>query len=182
MIARNDEDGFYYKGSVSTPVLDRTDKLVWFHGLPPKMVSYINVIPIAGAIPWGLLWVNDCVLTRVRDSQGWEYYVPGLVVALPNYCHHGPKFYTILIYTHKHVCRERKDIVLIGKEQYKLILDYIWRVANQNVRQSYQSRLLRQRRSKKRRVVRRTSTDSAVNVSDESLLRHLLYRTDRKSL
>ncbi|XP_077814950.1 von Willebrand factor A domain-containing protein 3B isoform X3 [Macaca mulatta] len=95
VIARCDENGFYFPGVVKKCV-SRTQALVGFRYGDTKVVSTSFIMPVGGAMPCPLLQVGDYVFAKIVIPRGFDFYVPAIVIALPNKHEATEKFYTVL--------------------------------------------------------------------------------------
>ncbi|XP_054534651.1 von Willebrand factor A domain-containing protein 3B isoform X3 [Pan troglodytes] len=95
VIARCDENGFYFPGVVKKCV-SRTQALVGFSYGDTKVVSTSFITPVGGAMPCPLLQVGDYVFAKIVIPKGFDFYVPAIVIALPNKHVATEKFYTVL--------------------------------------------------------------------------------------
>ncbi|ELV11546.1 von Willebrand factor A domain-containing protein 3B [Tupaia chinensis] len=95
VIARCDENGFYFPGVVKKCV-SPTHALVGFRYGDTKVVPLSFITPVGGAMPCPLLQVGDYVFAKIVTPKGFDFYVPAIVIALPNQDVASEKFYTVL--------------------------------------------------------------------------------------
>lgn len=93
-----------------------------------------DVILTGGARPCPQLRLTDHVLVRVRTYQGphpskingsCDFYVPGVVLSLPESTRTGHLLYSVLVYNRKSVTCSRQGIVKIGEHKYSEMCDFI---------------------------------------------------------
>lgn len=93
-----------------------------------------DVILVGGAEPCPLLGLRDFVLVRVRTHHGphpsssngsCDYYVPGIVNALPDDIRKGHAIYTVLVFNGKSLTCPRRGIIKINKSRYSRVSKYI---------------------------------------------------------
>ena len=132
VIARSEEDGFYYPGLV----LKHTDgRHVVVRFVDGQQASVLRkfVIPIGGAAPCPILQVSDHVLVQVRTRNGphpskggsCDYFIPGTVQVLPESSRKGHALHTILVFNGRTVTCPRRGVVKISESLYKSVCKFI---------------------------------------------------------
>ena len=132
VIARSNEDGFYYPGLV----LNHTDsRHVTVKFADGQQISVLRkfVIPIGGATPCPSLQISDHVLVQVRTwkgphpSQGGscDYFIPGTIQVLPENSRVGRALHTVLIFNGRTVTCPRRGVVKITESLYKAVCKFI---------------------------------------------------------
>ncbi|XP_033127520.1 von Willebrand factor A domain-containing protein 3B-like isoform X2 [Anneissia japonica] len=124
VIARSEEDGFYYKGTV-VDVPNARHVEVQFHDITQRLVPSRFVIPMSGARPCPFLRVADYVLVKTGKVP-YQCWVPGMVQVTPIQEARQAKFYTVIKFNNKAVNVQRNSIVKITKSRYNFALRYIW--------------------------------------------------------
>ncbi|XP_033121133.1 uncharacterized protein LOC117120226 [Anneissia japonica] len=122
VIARNEEDEFYYRGTVVDGSNARHIE-VQFHNLTQSLVPSRFVIPMIGARPCPVLRVADYVLVKTGKVP-YQCWVPGMVQVTPVDEAKHDKLYTVIKFNNKTVHVLRNSIVKISKSQYKFALRY----------------------------------------------------------
>ncbi|XP_005263954.1 von Willebrand factor A domain-containing protein 3B isoform X1 [Homo sapiens] len=124
VIARCDENGFYFPGVVKKCV-SRTQALVGFSYGDTKVVSTSFITPVGGAMPCPLLQVGDYVFAKIVIPKGFDFYVPAIVIALPNKHVATEKFYTVLKCNNRREFCPRSALIKISQNKYALSCSHI---------------------------------------------------------
>ncbi|CAH1267973.1 VWA3A [Branchiostoma lanceolatum] len=124
VIARKEEDGFYYPGIVVKCPNSR-HAIVDYHGSGRQLTPTRFVIPMGGARACPELRVGDFVLVKTTSEEDLECWVPGIVQMTPRRREAQAKFYTILQFDKKRVTSLRKGIMKIPKSRYVFACRYI---------------------------------------------------------
>ncbi|XP_005400758.1 PREDICTED: von Willebrand factor A domain-containing protein 3B isoform X3 [Chinchilla lanigera] len=119
VIARCDENGFYFPGVVKQ-CLSRTHALVSFRYGDTKVVPTSFITPVGGAMPCPLLQVGDYVFAKIVTPEGFDFYVPAIVIALPNPSVGSEKFYTVLKCNNRREFCPRSALIKISQNKYAL--------------------------------------------------------------
>ncbi|KAM7078089.1 von Willebrand factor A domain-containing protein 3B isoform 2-T2 [Molossus nigricans] len=119
VIARCDENGFYFPGVVKK-CLSPTHALVSFRYGDTKVVPTSFITPVGGAMPCPLLQVGDYVFAKILIPNGFDFYVPGIVIALPNPDVVEDKFYTVLKCNNRREFCPRSSLIKISQNKYAL--------------------------------------------------------------
>ncbi|EHB10600.1 von Willebrand factor A domain-containing protein 3B [Heterocephalus glaber] len=109
VIARCDENGFYFPGVVKK-CLSHTHALVNFRYGDTKVVPTSFITPVGGAMPCPLLQVGDYVFAKIVTPEGFDFYVPAIVIALPNPSVRSEKFYTVLKCNNRRVGQDKENL------------------------------------------------------------------------
>ncbi|GAB1284888.1 von Willebrand factor A domain-containing 3B [Apodemus speciosus] len=120
VIARCEENGFYFPGVVKKCV-SSSHALVDFRYGDTKVVPISFITPIGGAMPCPQLQVGDYVFAKIMTSKEFDFYVPAIVIALPNHSVASEKFYTVLrsVTTADEFC-PRSALIKISQNKYAL--------------------------------------------------------------
>ncbi|XP_037592865.1 von Willebrand factor A domain-containing protein 3B isoform X2 [Cebus imitator] len=124
VIARCDENGFYFPGVVKKCV-SPTQALVGFRYGDTKVVSTSFIMPVGGAMPCPLLQVGDYVFAKIVIPKGFDFYVPAIVIALPNKHVDAEKFYTVLKCNNRREFCPRSALIKISQNKYALSCSHI---------------------------------------------------------
>ncbi|XP_023573310.1 von Willebrand factor A domain-containing protein 3B isoform X2 [Octodon degus] len=124
VIARCDENGFYFPGVVKH-CLSRTHALVSFRYGDTKVVPTCFITPVGGAMPCPLLQVGDYVFAKIGTPEGFDFYVPAIVIALPNPSVGSEKFYTVLKCNNRREFCPRSALIKISQNKYALSCSHI---------------------------------------------------------
>ncbi|XP_030683725.1 von Willebrand factor A domain-containing protein 3B isoform X2 [Nomascus leucogenys] len=124
VIARCDENGFYFPGVVKKCV-SCTQALVGFRYGDTKVVSTSFIMPVGGAMPCPLLQVGDYVFAKIVIPKGFDFYVPAIVIALPNKHVAAEKFYTVLKCNNQREFCPRSALIKISQNKYALSCSHI---------------------------------------------------------
>ncbi|XP_076989934.1 von Willebrand factor A domain-containing protein 3B [Tamandua tetradactyla] len=124
VIARCDENGFYFPGVVKK-CLSPTHALVGFRYGDTKVVPTSFITPVGGAMPCPLLQVGDYVFAKIVIPQGFDFYVPAMVIALPNRDEAADKLYTVLKCNNRREFCPRSALIKISQNKYALSCSYI---------------------------------------------------------
>ncbi|XP_058434275.1 von Willebrand factor A domain-containing protein 3B isoform X2 [Marmota monax] len=124
VIARCDENGFYFPGIVKK-CLNPTHALVGFKYGDTKVVPTSFITPIGGAMPCPLLQVGDYVFAKIVIPKGFDFYVPAIVTALPNPDSNSEKFYTVLKCNNRREFCPRSALIKISQNKYALSCSHI---------------------------------------------------------
>ncbi|XP_040585418.1 von Willebrand factor A domain-containing protein 3B isoform X3 [Mesocricetus auratus] len=124
VIARCEENGFYFPGVVKKSV-SATHALVDFRYGETKIVPISFITPIGGAMPCPQLQVGDYVFAKIMTSKGFDFYVPAIVIALPNQSVASEKFYTVLKCNNRREFCPRSALIKISQNKYALSCSHI---------------------------------------------------------
>ncbi|XP_077605470.1 von Willebrand factor A domain-containing protein 3B [Crocuta crocuta] len=124
VIARSDENGFYFPGVVKKCV-SPTHALVDFRYGDTKVVPTSFITPVGGAMPCPLLQVGDYVFAKIVTPNGFDFYVPAIVIALPNQDIAEDKFYTVLKCNNRREFCPRSALIKISQNKYALSCSHI---------------------------------------------------------
>ncbi|KAF6270489.1 von Willebrand factor A domain containing 3B [Rhinolophus ferrumequinum] len=124
VIARCDENGFYFPGVVKKCV-SPTHALVGFRYGDTKVVPISFITPVGGAMPCPLLQVGDYVFAKIVIPNGFDFYVPAIVIALPNHDVAEDKFYTVLKCNNRREFCPRSALIKISQNKYALSCSHI---------------------------------------------------------
>ncbi|XP_070654353.1 von Willebrand factor A domain-containing protein 3B isoform X8 [Bos indicus] len=124
VIARCDENGFYFPGVVKRCV-NPTHALVGFRYGDTKVVPISFITPVGGAMPCPLLQVGDYVFAKIVIPKGFDFYVPAIVIALPNQDMADDKFYTVLKCNNRREFCPRSALIKISQNKYTLSCSHI---------------------------------------------------------
>uniref|UniRef100_A0A452U4X8 DUF4537 domain-containing protein n=1 Tax=Ursus maritimus TaxID=29073 RepID=A0A452U4X8_URSMA len=124
VIARCDENGFYFPGVVKKCV-SPTHALVGFRYGDTKVVPTSFITPVGGAMPCPLLQVGDYVFAKIVIPNGFDFYVPAIVIALPNQDVADDKFYTVLKCNNRREFCPRSALIKISQNKYALSCSHI---------------------------------------------------------
>uniref|UniRef100_A0A8D2CXU5 von Willebrand factor A domain containing 3B n=1 Tax=Sciurus vulgaris TaxID=55149 RepID=A0A8D2CXU5_SCIVU len=124
VIARCDENGFYFPGVVKK-CLNPTHALVGFKYGDTKVVPTSFITPVGGAMPCPLLQVGDYVFAKIVIPKGFDFYVPAIVIALPNPDSASEKFYTVLKCNNRREFCPRSALIKISQNKYALSCSHI---------------------------------------------------------
>nr|XP_060464030.1 von Willebrand factor A domain-containing protein 3B isoform X4 [Panthera onca] len=124
VIARCDENGFYFPGVVKKCV-SPTHALVGFRYGDTKVVPTSFIMPVGGAMPCPLLQVGDYVFAKIVIPNGFDFYVPAIVIALPNQDMAEDKFYTVLKCNNRREFCPRSALIKISQNKYALSCSHI---------------------------------------------------------
>ncbi|XP_031223076.1 von Willebrand factor A domain-containing protein 3B isoform X4 [Mastomys coucha] len=119
VIARCEENGFYFPGVVKKCV-SSSHALVDFRYGDTKVVPISFITPIGGAMPCPQLQVGDYVFAKIMASKGFDFYVPAIVIALPNHSVASEKFYTVLKCNNRREFCPRSALIKISQNKYAL--------------------------------------------------------------
>uniref|UniRef100_A0A8C3VKE6 DUF4537 domain-containing protein n=1 Tax=Catagonus wagneri TaxID=51154 RepID=A0A8C3VKE6_9CETA len=124
VIARCDENGFYFPGVVKKCV-SPTHALVGFRYGDTKVVPILFITPVGGAMPCPLLQVGDYVFAKIVIPKGFDFYVPAIVIALPNQDVAEDKLYTVLKCNNRREFCPRSALIKISQNKYALSCSHI---------------------------------------------------------
>ncbi|XP_037383798.2 LOW QUALITY PROTEIN: von Willebrand factor A domain-containing protein 3B [Talpa occidentalis] len=124
VIARCDENGFYFPGVVKKCV-SPTHALVAFRYGDTKVVPISFITPVGGAMPCPLLQVGDYVFAKIVIPNGFDFYVPAIVIALPNQEVAEDKFYTVLKCNNRREFCPRSALIKISQNKYAISCSHI---------------------------------------------------------
>uniref|UniRef100_A0A8C6GDJ8 von Willebrand factor A domain containing 3B n=1 Tax=Mus spicilegus TaxID=10103 RepID=A0A8C6GDJ8_MUSSI len=119
VIARCEENGFYFPGVVKKCV-SSSHALVDFRYGDTKVVPISFIMPVGGAMPCPQLQVGDYVFAKIMTSKGFDFYVPAIVIALPNHNVASEKFYTVLKCNNRREFCPRSALIKISQNKYAL--------------------------------------------------------------
>ncbi|XP_045443207.1 von Willebrand factor A domain-containing protein 3B [Pipistrellus kuhlii] len=124
VIARCDANGFYFPGVVKK-CLSPTHALVNFRYGDTKVVPTSFITPVGGAMPCPLLQVGDYVFAKIVTPNGFDFYVPAIVIALPNQNVVEDKLYTVLKCNNRREFCPRNALIKISQNKYALSCSHI---------------------------------------------------------
>ncbi|XP_049713205.1 von Willebrand factor A domain-containing protein 3B isoform X2 [Elephas maximus indicus] len=119
VIARCDENGFYFPGVVKKCV-SPSHALVGFRYGDTKVVPTSFITPVGGAMPCPMLQVGDYVFAKIVIPKGFDFYVPAIVIALPNQNTPEDKFYTVLKCNNRREFCPRSALIKISQNKYAI--------------------------------------------------------------
>ncbi|XP_076413597.1 von Willebrand factor A domain-containing protein 3B isoform X2 [Peromyscus maniculatus bairdii] len=119
VIARCEKNGFYFPGVVKKCV-SPTHALVDFRYGETTIVPISFITPIGGAMPCPQLQVGDYVFAKIVTDKGFDFYVPAIVIALPNQSVPSEKFYTVLKCNNRREFCPRSALIKISQNKYAL--------------------------------------------------------------
>uniref|UniRef100_A0A8C8UHZ2 DUF4537 domain-containing protein n=1 Tax=Peromyscus maniculatus bairdii TaxID=230844 RepID=A0A8C8UHZ2_PERMB len=119
VIARCEKNGFYFPGVVKKCV-SPTHVLVDFRYGETTIVPISFITPIGGAMPCPQLQVGDYVFAKIVTDKGFDFYVPAIVIALPNQSVPSEKFYTVLKCNNRREFCPRSALIKISQNKYAL--------------------------------------------------------------
>ncbi|EPQ05221.1 von Willebrand factor A domain-containing protein 3B [Myotis brandtii] len=124
VIARCDANGFYFPGVVKK-CISPTHALVNFRYGDTKVVPTTFITPVGGAMPCPLLQVGDYVFAKIVTPNGFDFYVPAIVIALPNQDVAEDKLYTVLKCNNRREFCPRNALIKISQNKYALSCSHI---------------------------------------------------------
>ncbi|XP_048209451.1 von Willebrand factor A domain-containing protein 3B [Perognathus longimembris pacificus] len=124
VIARCDENGFYFPGVVKK-CLSSSHALVEFRYGDTKVVPVCFIIPVGGAMPCPPLQVGDYVFAKITIPEGYDFYVPAIVITLPKQNLPSEKFYTVLKCNNRREFCPRSALIKISQNKYVLSCSHI---------------------------------------------------------
>nr|XP_058935628.1 LOW QUALITY PROTEIN: von Willebrand factor A domain-containing protein 3B-like [Kogia breviceps] len=124
VIARCDENGFYFPGLVKKCV-SPTHVLVGFRYGDTKVVPVSFITPVGGARPCPPLRVGDYVFAKMVIPRGCDFYVPAIVIAVPNQDVAEDKVYTVLKCNNRREFCPRSALIKISQNKYALSCAHI---------------------------------------------------------
>ncbi|XP_042551295.1 von Willebrand factor A domain-containing protein 3B [Dipodomys spectabilis] len=124
VIARCDENGFYFPGVVKK-CLSSSHALVEYRYGDTKIVPICFITPIGGAMPCPPLQVGDYVFAKIVIPEGFDFYVPAIVIALPKQNLPLDKFYTVLKCNNRREFCPRSSLIKISQNKYVLACSHI---------------------------------------------------------
>ncbi|XP_036158174.1 von Willebrand factor A domain-containing protein 3B [Myotis myotis] len=124
VIARCDANGFYFPGVVKK-CISPTHALVNFRYGDTKVVPTSFITPVGGAMPCPLLQVGDYVFAKIVTPNGFDFYVPAIVIALPNPDVVEDKLYTVLKCNNRREFCPRNALIKISQNKYALSCSHI---------------------------------------------------------
>ncbi|XP_052601105.1 von Willebrand factor A domain-containing protein 3B [Peromyscus californicus insignis] len=119
VIARCEENGFYFPGVVKKCV-SPTHALVDFRYGETTIVPISFITPVGGAMPCPQLQVGDYVFAKIVTNKGFDFYVPAIVIALPDQSVPSEKFYTVLKCNNRREFCPRSALIKISQNKYAL--------------------------------------------------------------
>ncbi|KAM5227810.1 von Willebrand factor A domain-containing protein 3B [Ctenodactylus gundi] len=119
VIARCEENGFYFPGVVKK-CLGHGDVLVSFRYGGTQVVPTCFITPVGGAMPCPMLQVGDYVFAKISVPEGFDFYVPAMVIALPNPNTASEKLYTVLKCNNRREFCPRNALIKISQNKYAL--------------------------------------------------------------
>uniref|UniRef100_G3TGD2 DUF4537 domain-containing protein n=1 Tax=Loxodonta africana TaxID=9785 RepID=G3TGD2_LOXAF len=119
VIARCDENGFYFPGRLEACVLS-THPLPGdlSHGHPSPFAVF--GIRVGGKEICSYLQVGDYVFAKIVIPKGFDFYVPAIVIALPNQDTPEDKFYTVLKCNNRREFCPRSALIKISQNKYAI--------------------------------------------------------------
>ncbi|XP_072040207.1 von Willebrand factor A domain-containing protein 3B-like isoform X2 [Amphiura filiformis] len=128
VIARSNQDGFYYPGTVAR-VEDPRHVKIRFQSQGREVIPTRFVIQMGGARPSPILKTGDSVLARVSKHYQ-ETWVPGIIQFGPADDRATAKFYTVVLYNYKKMNISRNGVVRIPHERYNFTVRYICSISD----------------------------------------------------
>ncbi|ELK23201.1 von Willebrand factor A domain-containing protein 3B [Myotis davidii] len=105
--------------------LSPTHALVNFRYGDTRVVPTSFITPIGGAMPCPLLQVGDYVFAKIVTPNGFDFYVPAIVIALPNPDVVEDKLYTVLKCNNRREFCPRNALIKISQNKYALSCSHI---------------------------------------------------------
>ncbi|KAM4867024.1 von Willebrand factor A domain-containing protein 3B isoform 3-T3 [Thomomys bottae] len=124
VIARCAENGLYFPGVVKKS-LSASQALVEFKYGDTQVVPVCFITPIGGAMPCPPLQVGDYVFAKIVIAEGFDFYVPAIVIALPKQNLPTEKFYTVLKCNNRREFCPRSALIKISQNKYALSCSHI---------------------------------------------------------
>ncbi|CAH1777455.1 unnamed protein product [Owenia fusiformis] len=126
VIARWDQDGFYYAGLVIKCTDSRHALVEFHHNQSKETIPTRFVIPIGGAVSRPPLRIGDYVLARVLNADTKEEcYVPGIIQVTPRRIQDQAKFFTLTLYNGEQATTMRNYIIKISKARFSFACRYL---------------------------------------------------------
>ncbi|XP_044525229.1 von Willebrand factor A domain-containing protein 3B [Gracilinanus agilis] len=124
VIARSEENGFYFPGTVIR-CIGPTHALVQFKYGETRVVPIVFITPVGGAMPCPTLQVGDYVFAKILIPKGCHFYVPAIIIATPNREEPSDKFYTVLKCNNRRDFCLRSGLIKISQNKYALSCSFI---------------------------------------------------------
>ncbi|XP_027712452.1 von Willebrand factor A domain-containing protein 3B [Vombatus ursinus] len=124
VIARSEENGFYFPGTVIKCV-GPTHALVQFKHGEARVVPIIFITPVGGAMPCPVLQVGDYVFAKIVIRKGYDFYVPAIITATPSEDEPYDRFYTVLKCNNRRDFCLRSGLIKISQNKYALSCSFI---------------------------------------------------------
>ncbi|XP_068929159.1 von Willebrand factor A domain-containing protein 3B [Petaurus breviceps papuanus] len=124
VIARLDENGFYFPGTVDRCV-GPSHALVQFKYGDSRVVPIVFITPVGGAVPRPVLQVGDYVFAKIVVPKGCDFYVPAIIIATPKEDEPYDRFYTVLKCNNRRDFCLRSGLIKISQNKYALSCSFI---------------------------------------------------------
>uniref|UniRef100_A0A5F8G363 von Willebrand factor A domain containing 3B n=1 Tax=Monodelphis domestica TaxID=13616 RepID=A0A5F8G363_MONDO len=124
VIARSEENGFYFPGTVIR-CIGPTHALVQFKYGDTRIVPIVFITPVGGAMPCPTLQVGDYVFAKILIPKGCHFYVPAIIIATPSREEPCDKFYTVLKCNNRRDFCLRSGLIKISQNKYALSCSFI---------------------------------------------------------
>ncbi|XP_036600055.1 von Willebrand factor A domain-containing protein 3B [Trichosurus vulpecula] len=124
VIARSEENGFYFPGTVVRCV-GPTHALVQFKYGDARVVPIVFITPVGGAVPCPGLQVGDYVFAKIVIRKGYDFYVPAIITATPKDDKPYDRFYTVLKCNNRRDFCLRNGLIKISQNKYALSCFFI---------------------------------------------------------
>ncbi|XP_043853027.1 von Willebrand factor A domain-containing protein 3B [Dromiciops gliroides] len=124
VIARSEENGFYFPGTVVRCV-GPTHALVQFKYGEARVVPIVFITPVGGAMPCPILQIGDYVFAKIVIRKGYDFYVPAIITATPNEDDPYDRFYTVLKCNNRRDFCLRSGLIKISQNKYALSCSFI---------------------------------------------------------
>ncbi|KAB0361418.1 hypothetical protein FD754_005574 [Muntiacus muntjak] len=115
----------YVSKALEERCVSPTHALVGFRYGDTKVVPISFITPVGGAMPCPLLQVGDYVFAKIVIPKGFDFYVPAIVIALPNQDMAEDKFYTVLKCNNRREFCPRSALIKISQNKYALSCSHI---------------------------------------------------------
>merc|ERR1739838_1231032 len=126
VIARDGDDGFYYKAKITSRKDNRHYMVEFEHTGTVASVSNRYVIHQSGAVACPRLKVGDYALCLSRNNDADVFcYVPTMVIGTPLKTQIRDKFYTVLKYDNSKDDLMRRQLIKIAPSDYQFALRYV---------------------------------------------------------
>ncbi|XP_051840622.1 von Willebrand factor A domain-containing protein 3B isoform X2 [Antechinus flavipes] len=124
VIARSEENGFYFPGTV-VKCVSPTHALVQFKYGDAQAVPIVFITPMGGTLPCPVLQVGDYVFAKIVIRKGYDFYVPAIITAIPGEHEPCDRFYTVLKCNNRRDFCLRSGLIKISQNKYALSCSFI---------------------------------------------------------
>ncbi|XP_072470695.1 von Willebrand factor A domain-containing protein 3B [Notamacropus eugenii] len=122
VIARSEENGFYFPGTV-VKCISPTRALVQFKYGDAQIVPMVFIIPMGGAMP--VLQVGDYVFAKIMIRKGYDFYVPAVIIETPKEEEPYDQLYTVLKCNNRRDFCLRSGLIKISQNKYAVSCSFI---------------------------------------------------------